>query len=333
MPTIKDIAKLAGVTFVSVSRALNNEPGVSEQTRRKILRIAEELNYVPNVAAKRLVDRSSNGIGLIWPKREQPFFYHTCNRIQEEAARRGFTMMVSLAEREEALRSFQEYFLNRAICWLDYRLTEEYSEAKRSFRGTILEVGGREGWKQEHAHLLNIDRRGAIRQGMQHLFELGHRRIAFMGGHSDKWLGYTEATVQLGLDFDPELSVMTLVSKPDMAEKVTRFVRGFRELEATAVVVDSEGMLRELVKTAYAEGVRFPDDLSLVVYDDLPETQTLMNVPMTTVGPDIDELARKVIDLITVQAEQAAEGELLQEVLGTQLHVRGTTRSLEIVTK
>jgi LacI family transcriptional regulator len=327
VPTIKDIAKLAGVTFVSVSRALNNEPGVSEETRRKILDIAKQINYVPNLAAKRLVDRSSNGIGLIWPKREEPFFYRTCNQIQEEASSRGYTVMVSMAEREEALRSFREYFINRAVCWLDRRKTPEYIAAKQQFNGTILEVGGREGWNQENAHWLDIDRKGAVKLAMSHLFELGHTHIAFLGGHSDKWLGYTESLVELGLEFRPELNVMTLIGNPDMSLKVRDFMRHFHEYGATAIVIDSEGLLREFVKAAYAEGVRIPEQLSLVVYDDLPETQSLLPVAITTVGPDIVELARTIIDLITDEADAAEEGHFFRKVLTTELRVRESTRS------
>ncbi|TNJ64583.1 LacI family transcriptional regulator [Paenibacillus hemerocallicola] len=326
VPTIKDIAKLAGVTFVSVSRALNNEPGVSEETRRKILDIAKQINYVPNLAAKRLVDRSSNGIGLIWPKREEPFFYRTCNQIQEEAAARGFTVMVSFAEREEALRSFREFFIGRAICWLDKRSTPEYTEAKEQFRGKVLEVGGRERWKQENAHWLDIDRKGAIKQAMSHLFELGHTRIAFLGGHSDKWLGYTESLVELGLEFSPELNVMTLVGNPDMPQKVRDFVHNYSEYGATAIVIDSEAMLREFVKTAYVEGVRIPEQLSVAVYDDVPETQSLLPIPITTVGPDIVGLARTIIDLITVEADAAEEGLFFRKMIETELKVRESTR-------
>ncbi|MDF2725585.1 MAG: transcriptional regulator [Paenibacillus sp.] len=328
VPTIKDIANLAGVTFVTVSRALNNEPGVSKETRQKILEIAKQINYVPNLAAKRLVDRSSNGIGLIWPKREEPFFYRTCKQIQEEASSRGYTVMVSLADNEEALRSFQEYFIDRAVCWLSARKTPEFIAAKEQFRGTILEVGGREGWKQEHAHWLDIDRKGAVKLAMSHLVELGHTNIAFMGGHSDKWLGYTESLVELGLEFRPELNVMTLVANPDMPQKVRDFTRHFRENGATAIVIDSEGMLREFVKAAYEEGVRIPEHLSLVVYDDLPETQSMLPVSITTVGPDIAGLARTIIDLITDEADAAKEGSYFRKVMPTELKVRESTRSL-----
>ena len=74
--TIKDIAIAAGVSHPTVSKALNNAPGVSDETRRKILKLAAQMNYTPNMAAKRLANKGNRSIGFIWPKAEGIFFYH-----------------------------------------------------------------------------------------------------------------------------------------------------------------------------------------------------------------------------------------------------------------
>lgn len=325
MTTIKDIAKLAGVTYVTVSRALNNEPGVSEKTRRKIMDIAEQLEYVPNLAAKRLADRTSNGIGLIWPQKDYPFYYHLCNRVEEEASARGFAVMVSMSGREEALRSFQSFFIDRVIHWVIQRSTPEYLKAKQSFKGTIVEVGG---WKQENAHRIDIDRKEAVHKAVGHLVGHGHRKIGFIGGHSDKWVGYTEAQVHYQLDYAPEIIIMTGGDDPEKDRKLSAFFDGYREMGVTAVIIDSQGILFDSVKHLNARGIQVPEQLSLVVYDDLPEVHSVLPIPLTTVGPDLAGLAKTMVDLVTVKADEAPDGIWLRETVPTQLIVRNSTRAI-----
>ena len=96
--TIKDIAIAAGVSHPTVSKALNNAPGVSDETRRRILKLAAQMNYVPNMAARRLANKGNRSIGFIWPKAEGIFFYHLVNALQEEAGARGIDVLVSMSD-------------------------------------------------------------------------------------------------------------------------------------------------------------------------------------------------------------------------------------------
>ena len=104
--TIKDIAQAAGVTHPTVSKALNNAPGVRAETRQRILELAEQMNYIPNVAAKRLAKQKNRSLGFIWPQIEGLFFYHLCSDLQREAVRRDIDVVVSMSEPSKALRTF-----------------------------------------------------------------------------------------------------------------------------------------------------------------------------------------------------------------------------------
>ncbi|WP_176706773.1 LacI family DNA-binding transcriptional regulator [Paenibacillus hemerocallicola] len=296
MVTIKDIAKQAGVTYGTVSRALNGEPGVSEKTRSRIKAIAEQMNYVPNLAAKRMVDRSSNCIGIIWPKIEGLFFYRLSERIQEEASRRGIRIMLSVAEPEDALSSFQEHFIDKVVHWVYSEQTAAFIAAKQSFPGTILEVGSRSAGEGPS---LEIDRKGAVFKAVRHLAELGHERIAFVGARTDKWVGYTQGLVDFDREYHPDDIVMTRLSDPDMEAKILGYLSRDRNDRATAVIVDSQGMMFEFARLVHAAKVRIPEQLSLVGYDDVPELHRLLPVSITTVGPDIDTLANRLMDTIT----------------------------------
>ncbi|GAA3403587.1 LacI family DNA-binding transcriptional regulator [Paenibacillus hodogayensis] len=322
MITIKDIAKQAGVTYGTVSRALNDEPGVSEKTRAKIRAIAEQMNYVPNLAAKRMVDRSANCIGIIWPKFEGLFFYRLSERIQQEASGRGYRIMLSVAEPEDALASFQEHFIDKVIHWVYAEETASFAAAKQSFHGTILEVGYR---PNGHTFCLEIDRKGAVCKAVRHLAELGHRRIAFLGARTDKLVGYTQGLVDFDLEYSPDDIVITKPSDPRMEHKIAAFLDKTHPDRATALIVDSQGLMFEFAKMANAANVRIPDQLSLVCYDDVPELHSMLPVPITTVGPNVDALARRLMDTITEQ--DGRESDRFEQIVESVLTVRQSTQA------
>jgi LacI family transcriptional regulator len=321
--TIKDIAKQAGVNFGTVSRALNNEPGVSEKTRAEIRAIAERMNYVPNMAARRMVDRSSSGIGVIWPKLEGLFFYHLGQRIQREAAARKQRVMLSFAEPEEALRSFQEHFIDKVIHWAHTEHTASYLAAKQTFPGTVLEIGD---WADGQSFCLDIDRKGAIYKAVRHLFELGHRRIAFCGANTKKFAGYEQGLIDFRLDFSSASVVNTKPSDPEIKQKISKSLEIIRSEHTTAVIVDSQGTLFEFIKMVQSANIRIPDQLSLVCYDDVPELHHLLPVPITTVGPDVGELAKKMLDSLLEPVDRQIS-ERSVHIVESVLTVRDSTQA------
>lgn len=315
---IKDIAKVAGVSYVTVSRALNNEPGVSEKTRQRILNITKELKYVPNTAAKRLAQQTTKSIGLIWPKQQHLFFYHLCNQIQLDASSRGYNVMFSIADKEEALRTFQSFFIDRLIYWVSDTPSAEYIEALEMYQGTIVEISSR---SQNYAHQVDIDRKGAIRQAVDHLVSLGHRRIAFIGTQTTKWVGFTEAQLHHGLDYDPELIVMVTINDDDVDLKLESFFNQYRNNGITAIIVDCQGLFYRVATVILRKNIRIPEDMSLVVYDDLPEIQTVIPVSVSTVGPSIATLSRTLVDLVTRKDQK-----LISKIVPAELKIRASTQ-------
>ncbi|PYI56912.1 LacI family DNA-binding transcriptional regulator [Paenibacillus flagellatus] len=315
--TIKDIAREAGVSHPTVSKALNGAPGVSEDVRRTIVAIAKRMNYVPNLAAKRLADRRTNSIGLIWPKAEGLFFYHLGMKIQKEAASRGQDVILSLAEPPEALRIFNEHFVDDVIFWCPpgWQPDIAFIKQRERFNGNMLLMGG---GAMEGTHRIGIDRKGGIYEAVRHLAERGHRKMTFIGERSDKLTGFTQALLELKLDYHANYLLLTETPGKLPAEAVAGLLDSGDQ--PTAFVVDNQTFAFELLEQLRERKLRIPHHYSLVVYDDIPEMER-MDVPLTTVGPSIGKLASTAIDIITNQYARGP-GKWANVEIGCEMQIR-----------
>ncbi|MEF3306953.1 LacI family DNA-binding transcriptional regulator [Paenibacillus sp. GYB003] len=309
--TVKDIAKIAGVTQPTVSKALNNEPGVSEETRMRILSIAKELNYVPNLAAKRLVTRESNCIGLIWPKTEGLFYYHLCHAIEREVTKRGLTFLISVADPATAVRTFNEHFVDRILFWQssDWVPNAPFIKEVEAFHGELLLMGGA---NMEGAHRIEIDRKRGIYKAVRHLAELGHRKITFVGRTSDKLNGFLQGMFEFGMEHHPDYFIRRDERGKVPEEAILKLFSDSGAERPTALIIDSQGVLFQMLKWFRKLKVAVPDDLSLIVYDDVPELEDVLDVPLTVVGPNIGDLAKKAVDTLAGERSGASGPERME---------------------
>ncbi|MCU6712801.1 LacI family transcriptional regulator [Paenibacillus sp. J5C_2022] len=297
--TIKDIAKRAGVTYGTVSRALNGDPRVRAATREKIAELAETMNYIPNLAAKRLTDRLSSCIGFICPQLHGYFISHLCQGLQEEADKREFSLLTSSTDAESALRVLTEHFVDRILLWAvpEWVPTERFYRAVSHVRGQFVVVGGAH---IDGVHRISIDRKNAIYKAVRHLEESGHRRIMFIGDETDKLTGFTLGLLDFQMQYRPEWIITT--AKQDagtIAERLDRLLDLPALERPTALVVDSHGVLLRVLHVIRNRGLKIPQDLSLIVYDNIPEMEQLYDVPLTSVGPDINDLVMRSLDILT----------------------------------
>lgn len=322
--TVKDIARIAGVTQPTVSKALNNDPGVSEKMRNRILTIAKELNYVPNLAAKRLAQRKSNAIGFIWPGTVGLFYYHLSNEIQQQVVARGYSLLISVANPAMALQTFNEHFVDRIICWSapGWKPKLEFFQALQSFQGELLLMGG---GSLEDTHQIQIDRKTGVYKAVKHLAELGHRNISFIGYPSDKLNGFTQAMLEFQLAAHPDYLIMRDGKGIVPKEAVVRMFERPGEQRVTALILDSQGVLFQMMKYIHEYKICIPEQLSLIVYDDVPEMEQLLEVPLTTVGPNIHHLVSNALDLLTENPNNKDAPEWKEIVVEPDLVIRQST--------
>lgn len=315
MITIKDIAKAAGVNHSTVSRALRDDSRVSIAMREKIHTIAQQMNYVPNLAAKKLVRQKTNFVGLIWPPREGLFFYNMNLQLQREGIKRGYRVMQIMDGPTESLQAFRQFGIDHVMFWDVYpTLPASFVVERQRFPGRVLAMGGNN--KVEGVDWLAVDRSGALLQAVRHLSALGHRQLAYAGGQSNKqkMYGFLQGIAECKADYAPEHffdyygttfedDVRAVFQKPD---------------RPSAIVVDSQHCLFRLMRVLRQIRVRVPEDISVVVYDDTPE-MSAFEIAFTTVGPSIQELAVKAWDIVTAESESGEEREQVEEVVGAAL--------------
>lgn len=294
MATIRDIAEAADVTISTVSKALNNEPGVSEQTRTRIRQIAEQFGY--KRAAKTTTDASPRIIGLIWPQANGLTFAHTINAIRREAEKRNYSVVVSTALAEHAFLTMKQLSIAHCIYWMSpsWIPTEDFLLQCQSYEGTLVVVGGS---LPVHSHQVAMHREHAIEQAVRHLAGLGHETIGFIGIKNEKLIGYTVGLLGCQLPYRPELVIQSSIYRPFPDEQLSAILHGDPATRATAVIIESQGTLRRFARYAKRYGVRIPEDVSVVAYDHIPEMEEMLEVPVTTVGPNIEELAKEAVEL------------------------------------
>ena len=293
--TIKDIARIAGVSHPTVSRALNEQPGVGDDTRRRILEIAKQLHYAPNYAAQKLANKSTKSIGMIWPVDGGLFFYHLGNSIQSAALKHGINVMMSVAESTIALKAFNSHFFDSVIYWMppEANVSSEFLKEKDLFKGELLTMGR---GRISDSHRISVDRRLGIYKALRHLYDYGHRRITYIGRQREKLLGYLQAVIEFDLKHYDGYVIETDNEYKFSHEKLTNLISSGNK--PTAFIIENNGILINFMQYVNENNIRIPKDFSVITYDEIPEIDTY-NIHFTTVGPSISLLTRNAIEILT----------------------------------
>lgn len=324
--TSHDVAKLAGVSQPTVSRALRDDPRVSQATREKVKRAAEALNYVPSEAGRTLSTRATHRVGVIVTDMTNPFYPHVVAPLHDELQRLGYRMMLLTERSDEAVA--EEKLLDQSLdgVVLATATTDSRLPALLERRGMPYVFLNRDtGRSGDFASV--VDNEGGGRLVAQELVGLGHRRIAGIFGAAntttgrDRELGFRLALADAGIGlpddrvvrgaFEYETGYAALPSLLEAAEP------------PTAVFCGNDVVAIGVLNAALAAGVKVPDDLTVIGFDDLPMAAWEV-FRLTTVRHDLGELACQAARLLArrIAGEVDANGERL--VLPTEFVPRAT---------
>ncbi|XAS67658.1 LacI family DNA-binding transcriptional regulator [Micrococcaceae bacterium Sec5.7] len=325
LPRLEDVAERAGVSHQTVSRVVNNHPNVSKTTRERVEAAIAELGYRRNSAARSLVTRRSQTIGVLGSELSQYGPANTLLGVEQAARNAGYFVSIAAlrsVSREaifDALRHFMDQSVDGIVVLVPH--SETLLALEELQPGVPVVAVGSLGNSAVSGAM--VDQKRGAELAVGHLIEQGHRRIGHIAGPRD-WIdgaaradGWSGALLAAGLADD-------LLVEGDWSAGSGYSIgrRLAAERTATALFVGNDQMALGLLRAFSEAGVRVPDDVSVVGFDDQPESG-YFTPPLTTVRQDFEELGRRCMDIMLTEIEHGAG--VSTTVVTPELVVRGST--------
>ncbi|HEY86190.1 MAG TPA: LacI family transcriptional regulator [Chloroflexi bacterium] len=301
--TIADVAKKAGVSTMTVSRAINNKGEITEATRQKVLQVAAELSYRPSRIARSLVTRKTMQIGLVVPDITNPFFSQIALGAQNAAWEAGYNLLLLNTmedlEREEAILDLLEESQVDGVILCSPRLLEAQLENQLTKQAATVLIN--RPIASEVVGLIHIADEAGAAQAVKHLISGGRRRIAMLNGPprsfsgQNRQKGYLAALKQAGLPLDP-----TLQSPCDPTPEggLTAGAALLKERpEVDALFCYNDLVAVGALQACAALGKRVPQDVAIVGVDDIP-VASLISPRLTTLKTPKYEIGLTAVELL-----------------------------------
>lgn len=313
MSNIHDVAKLANVSSMTVSRVINGKGYVKEQTRRKVVEAMKQLNYVPNGLARSLVRKKTHTLALIVPDIRNPFFTTVARGTEDMALKQDYRVV--LCNSDENVKKEKHYVEMCLSIRVDGAIVVPASDASKQNIKLLTDFGipfvliDREidGVK---ADIVRGDSIMGARQLVQHLIDAGHQHIAIITGNlststsRDRLLGYQQVLAEAGIDFRPdyvkESSYSSALDPALIDELLTCSPR------PTAIFTANNFVAVQTIHFLRQRGLSVPDDCAIVTFDDydplsLPEPfLTAATQPAYNFGSLATQMLLEVIDGVPV---------------------------------
>lgn len=288
---LKDIALRAGVSIMTVSKALRGEPDVSAQTRARLKVLAQQMGYMPDSTAQGLRTRTTKLFGLVLPSLANPLFSRVLQAIEERAYELGYDVLLgytlNLAEREEAcIRRFLSRRVDGMFVSPVYRMGSEarvYQELLSRQTPTVV-LGHTAPFCAQFVNVESDDLLAGYTL-TQYLLKLGHRRIAFLAGppacpwSQERFEGYRRALREAGLDVDDKLVFQAGRTIEDGAKAAGQMLS--EGLEATAVEAVNDPVAMGCAEVFLGKGLKIPEQVSVTGFGNILPGE-YYRVPLTT---------------------------------------------------
>jgi DNA-binding LacI/PurR family transcriptional regulator len=294
-PTIADIARRAGLTKAAVSFALNNQPGVSQATRERVLAIAREIGWQPNSAARALTDGRAGAFGLVIDRPAgllgvEPFFMRLVAGIQGELAAQRAALLFTVAEDYHAeIELHRTWWAQRrvdGVLLVDLHVDDPRVPVLEELGLPAVVVGPPEGSGSLPA--VSTDEAASARAVIEHFAELGHRRIAHVTGMSDLWHTRlrNEALAEAAERAGVEAFSVTGDYTAEAGARATRALLEDAGRRPTAVIYDNDLMAVSGLGEAQRMEVSVPGELAIAAWDDSVLCR-LVNPPLSALTHDV----------------------------------------------
>jgi len=330
--TINDIARLAEVSKKTVSRVINNSPFVKEDTRKRVEAVIAEHGYSPDPQARGLAFRRSFLVGMIYDNPSPNYVVNMQQGVLDAVRGSGLELLVHPCNRgsETFLNDVRGFIVRQKLFGVvlppsvseDERVVAILREADCPYV-RIASVSLDEPARM----VVTNDSRGGARAA-RHLAELGHRRIAFISGPDsfrsshERGRGFTEGLAEYGVTLDPAYIRRAAYTFESGVEAATELLA--LPQRPTAIFAGNDEMAIGVMKAARDAGLRVPEDLSIVGYDDLPMASRVWP-NLTTIRLPIRDMGRMAAEKLTARSRGLDPGTLIQPEVDPSLVVRDST--------
>jgi DNA-binding LacI/PurR family transcriptional regulator len=295
-----DVAALAGVSHQTVSRVLNNHPNVAEQTRNRVNAAIAQLGYRPNRAAKALVTGRSHLVGVV---AQNSMLYGPASvlaSIEQAAADAGFGVTIASVrrlDRESLLEAVDRHLQQRVAGIVVIAPVASAKEAIASIPDDVPLVAV-DGDPEQQTSLVTVDQAEGARLATQHLLDMGHRTVWHVSGPPD-WFdsagriaGWRRTLLDAGADVPPLVRADWSAASGYQAGQMLA-----RMADVTAVFAANDHLALGIVRALHERGRQVPAEISVVGFDDVPESAYFLP-PLTTIRPDFDEVGRRTLAVL-----------------------------------
>ncbi len=288
--TIKDVAKIANVSFSTVSRALRNDKVVKKETIEKVVGIAKKYNYIPNSFAQYLKTQKSKIIGVIFPDILNPIFMEILHNIIDVCHKRGYSLLVDQSDYNPDKESYiLNTFLKRNI---DGLLIYPFSDkivcrnavTQNEIYTVLIDLNCNEKYFLNNIY---VNHKKIVCETIIHMISLGHRNIGFIAGPQGFYgsnvsiEGYKDALIANGLKVNDRYIVNSKQIPEDAYEKTLSLLK--KEPEITGIFLYGDYSAIGVYKAIKDIGYKIPEDISVISYDNI-ESSKFLTPPLTTIN-------------------------------------------------
>jgi DNA-binding LacI/PurR family transcriptional regulator len=334
--TIKDLARAAGVSHTTVSRALHDHPAISDETIALIKSLAASMGYVPSATARGLKTHRTRALGVIVSNIDDPFWSEVMHGVDDVLHPSGYSFFVAATHRnKQREKEVVNMMVQRGVdgvILLAPQFSSEQCHTLQSY-GLPMAIVNNEG-AGEYQYLIYNDNLYGIRLICNHLLELGHRQIAYLGNtlggltNTERMHGFEENMAAAGLKVDEDFIHLTKGGTPEGGYAGAQYLLSLPKVP-TAIVCYNDYMAVGVYRALAQAGYRIPEDMSVAGFDDITISAYLLP-PLTTLHQFKYDLgvgaARMMLEILETGPRPSGEPAVHKKVsLQGQIVIRKST--------
>ncbi len=329
--TLKDVAKAAGVSYATVSRALSGSPQIGSDTRERIIKLCDEMGYTTNYVARSMVMKKTDLIGLVVPSIDNQFMSELAYYAEMSARAHGYNIMLCNSGPDlKQEKTVVKLLLGRQVDGiLIVPQSPDTYENIRAFTDQVPTVFLSENLRDQPQSYVAADNSHGTYIGTRYLYELGHREILYFGRrhsttHQLRAEGYMKACRELGLReqyFNSEFPRSSIANGYQLARELFS-----KPITYTAIFASTDSNALGILKAADEMHIDIPRQLSLIGFDNIPST-ALPRIELTTIEQPKREMAVQAVDMLRDKIENGTQG-YVHQILMPSLVKRGSCQKI-----